>query len=381
MHRCMCFCLVFTLATAETAVSQPASGYAELVRQGKEAFKAKDFARAADLFQQAYAAENRGNLLYNIGLCYEKAGDIGSAIEAFERFVQAVPNSKRRPAVERKIARLKSRPSDDNIAVTVRTSPSGALIFVDDKSRGAMGAAPLRFTLPPGRYKLIVELSGHETVTRDLELVKGSPAEVDLELVSSQTVGQLKLLVSERDAVVLVDGKRIGRSPLKETLRLPAGAHEISVLKPGFATWKRSVNLPPGELVTHKVRLSGGEEDFGSPSEGYDGQLWSYVTMGVGAAVIAGGVATGMSARGLHDQLSDKQSNGEAIADSDIDRGNSLVMMTNLLLGVGSAAVIGGGVWWWLGRDATVETRGDIVTTHLGVTPTGEATFLLRGTF
>ena len=55
-----------------------------------------------------------------------------------------------------------------------------------------------------------------------------------------------------------------------------------------------------------------------------------------------------MMAKNLHDGLSEKRSNREPIATSDIDTGKTLVMTTNVLFGLGAAMAIGGVTWWAL---------------------------------
>ena len=86
------------------------------------------------------------------------------------------------------------------------------------------------------------------------------------------------------------------------------------------------------------------------------GSLWPWVTVGVGGAMIAGGIVTGVMANSLHGKLEDKQSNASPFT-NDISSGKSLVTTTNILTSVGGAFVVGGLVWWWLdGR--TVERKG-----------------------
>ena len=81
-------------------------------------------------------------------------------------------------------------------------------------------------------------------------------------------------------------------------------------------------------------------------------------------ATIGGGIATGMLADGLYEKLEQKRSRMEPIAPSDIDTGNGLVLMTNVLLGVGTAAVAGGVTWYFLQSDSD-EPEGDITTVFM----------------
>jgi hypothetical protein len=55
-------------------------------------------------------------------------------------------------------------------------------------------------------------------------------------------------------AEVTVDGRYMGSTP--STLKLPAGDHIISILKPGFETWQRTISVVPGGEVTIDATLN-----------------------------------------------------------------------------------------------------------------------------
>ena len=364
--------------------------YTRAKAEASRAFQAKDYAGAAQLFEQAFNAEPRGNLLYNIGLCWEKANDVGKAVVFYERFVSAMPNSPKRPAVQRKIAELQQQLVGSYVEVSVATNPPGAIIFVDDKAKGAMGAAPITFKLLPGRYTIIAELADHEPGRAEIQLAEGRRESVDLRLVGSGRVGEVTLLISERGAKVLVDGQAAGTSPLTEPLRLPAGARTIRVVKPGFAPFEQQVQVRAGGEERVQVSLSseGGELSTELPPAGGGGGggggsgpgIWPWVVVGVGAAALGGGVVTGLSAQSLHDQLSDKEANSELIAPSDIDTGKNLVLMTNVLYGVGTAAIAGGLAWWYLGAPQGPATSGDVLGS-VGLGPDGRPSVMVGGSF
>ncbi len=67
------------------------------------------------------------------------------------------------------------------------------------------------------------------------------------------------------------------------------------------------------------------------------------------------------------------------IATSDIDTGNNLVLMTNLLYGVGTAAIAGGVTWWLLTGDQKASATGEAL--GLGVGPRGEPMVQFGGGF
>ncbi|MEZ4467946.1 MAG: PEGA domain-containing protein [bacterium] len=367
------------------ALAQDESRYERARQQASEAFSAGQFEEAAGLFQQAFEASPKGNLLYNIGLCYEKAGNNAQAVAFYQRFVEAMPASPKRPAVQRRIVELRETLKGNMVTLDVSSDPPGAIVFVDDKAKGALGNTPVSVDLLPGEYAVIVELKGYEPTTQRVTLTEGRGERVNVSLVPQGQVGSVTLLVTERGANIMIDKKKVGTSPLTEPVRLRAGTHEIMVMKPGFAAWKKDVEVAAKSEQNVRVSLEpeggglvagGGGGDAGGSTRG--GNIWPWVVVGAGAAAIGGGVFTGLSAQSLYDQLDEKRKNEELVAASDIDAGNSLVLTTNVLLGVGSAAVIGG-VVWWLMDDSGVETEGSLSGTF-GVGPGGPSVGL-QGSF
>lgn len=386
LHRRFWLLVSFVLCAASPAAAQDNPAYQSAYERGDQAFKEGRFDVCAEEFRQAFNIEPRGNLLYNIGFCYEKANDLANAVTFYQRFVEAVPNSPKRPAIQRHIVELQEQIADLFQEVSVTSDPTGAMVYVDEKSKGAMGATPLTFKLLPGTYTIIGEFQGYEPARRKLELKKGGDASVDLTLVDSRQVGTVTVMITERDADVLVDNKKVGKSPLPEPLRLKRGPHEIQVTKNGFASFKQSVEVEAGKSVTVKAELSSGAEGAdsavsGGPTGGggplFTGpRLLPTITMGVGLLTIGGGVVTALSASKLHGQLEDKQKKGELIAPQDIDTGNSRVLMTNVLWGAGGALLAGGAVWWFLAGSGGNAASGEI---GFSVAPSGSA--LVWGSF
>ena len=95
LRQCVFVCAfsIFLLGIcghASNAYAQ-AKNYAEAKAKAKTAYRSGDYAGAAKLFKQAFDFSPRGNLLYNVGLCYEKAGAVTEAIKFYQRFIDAVP--------------------------------------------------------------------------------------------------------------------------------------------------------------------------------------------------------------------------------------------------------------------------------------------------
>jgi hypothetical protein len=78
-----------------TAPSSPPAASASqttaqaLAEEGAAFYRARDYRRANDKFQQAYAVDPDPNLLYNMAKCYEALGDKQTAIEKYEIFINS----------------------------------------------------------------------------------------------------------------------------------------------------------------------------------------------------------------------------------------------------------------------------------------------------
>lgn len=98
--------LAFAAPSVVLAQDGPAAeeeAYRDLTAQATAAYEAGDYAKAVDLFQQAYALRPVSNILYNIGRIYEDMGDIDNAIKYYDQFVVSpnVEQTSRRDALER----------------------------------------------------------------------------------------------------------------------------------------------------------------------------------------------------------------------------------------------------------------------------------------
>ncbi len=135
---------------------------------------------------------------------------------------------------------------------------------------GALGAKEVlsgSLGLVGGSYVLQVELvdTGHakvidresKTVTTQGELV---PAARDLawRLLTGQaldTSGKLKLVVSPMGAEVLVDGQKVGESPLADPIKLGEGKHKLLIQAGGYVSAETTVETVPGQTLFNEVNL------------------------------------------------------------------------------------------------------------------------------
>lgn len=69
------------------------------------------------------------------------------------------------------------------------------------------------------------------------------------------TTGVLHIDVEEDGAFVALDGREIGKSPVKSGQRVIQGPHRITVQKPGYVSWEGAVDVAAGANVPVAVKL------------------------------------------------------------------------------------------------------------------------------
>jgi hypothetical protein len=157
-----------------------------------------------------------------------------------------------------------------------------------------LGKTPLssELLLPPGRHALEFSRPGYIRESRAIQLSAGAHAVLDVALrvdgSASSSGATLALSVSERNAVVLVDGE----PHLDESggMRLPLGRHQVHVARAGFFDVTREVLLAPGRTVLDVTLIPTPTYLAEYTARAKRQRLLAYVTGGAGAAVTAGAV-------------------------------------------------------------------------------------------
>ncbi|MCC6214118.1 MAG: PEGA domain-containing protein [Polyangiaceae bacterium] len=174
----------------------------------------------------------------------------------------------------------------------VDTSLLDAEIWVDGQVVGhAPLAAPL--VLPPGERAVEVRRPGYRPARAKVTLGQGASGRVALEPEVDRSAlaregGRLRLVVSEPNAVVFVDGAPSG--PQGSTLMLPPGRHLVRVERAEFFPFEREVQVPRGGTATVAVELEPTPEHraayAGSASSR---RTWGWITAGAGGVALLGG--------------------------------------------------------------------------------------------
>lgn len=187
--------------------------------------------------------------------------------------------------------------------------------------------------------------------------------------------GRLVLQVSPFGAAVAIDGVDAGVAPIAPVDVTP-GRHIVAVRRPGFLALTREVDVRGGWTETVVVELAPAATQVAPSVEAPS--IWPWVSLGVGGAVAIGGAVSVWAGEQDHLEIVDAEGYAEGqLVGLSRDRavaletsGDDKKLMGWVLVGVGSAVMVGSVVWMIL--DAPSDGAGTVAPVVTGV-PGGAA--------
>ncbi len=283
------------VATSTPAVAQPA----EALTKAQTAFdKAQldylqgKYDEAAQGFQDAYAARQFPQFLYNVGAAFHMKGkrtsdvqSYGKAVEFYRKYLTADPQAGDKAKVEKAIGVLEAeikRVKDAGVAagsaagtaapgpakpsaevqqlgdvkvrglVVIESEPQNATIYLDDKKHGAFGQTPWSGSLD-GEHKVIIEKRGFMVAE---STVAGDPSKLFVlraVLGKEDFLGWIDITSNVPGADVYIDDKAVGavaKTPHSQNIK--PGKHTFWVTTEGYDEYQIEVEVVPGG--THEVK-------------------------------------------------------------------------------------------------------------------------------
>jgi len=216
--------------------------------------KNKDYQGALVEFQASVKLFATKAGLFNLGVCFRKLSRYGEALETFDRLEHEFGDElegEMRAAVAEELETIRRITAE--LVITV--DREGAAITVDGDE---VGQSPLEspLVLGPREYVVRVELDGFKPEKRKITLVSGQRREEKFELTAEHAwvlidTGKVK------GALVRIDRREVGATPLHAPLRLEPGEHVVDVVKEGYEeAAAQEIDLAPGEKVTLTFALT-----------------------------------------------------------------------------------------------------------------------------
>lgn len=259
-------CLFFTAPALAEAAMTARDHFAH----GVEFIDRGELEAAANEFEKAYALQPHFAVLYNLAQAYESTGRLPEAQEAFEAYLQQggskVPNSRRRE-VQGLISAVKARIGYVEFVV----HPLGSDVQIDGRPRGR---APLANPTPlaRGEHSIVVTHAGYEPVVRRIRVraQEASNEEVSLLPVSGSgaaQLGQLRISSPTPDALVFIDGERVGDAAPDPRL-VTLGSHRARCERAGYRPFEQDVDVRAAEVAEVSCLLAPLVESREAPMTG-----------------------------------------------------------------------------------------------------------------
>lgn len=120
--------------------------------------------------------------------------------------------------------------------VYVRSTPSGATIYVDDEQKGT---TPLLLqNVIIGQHKIVLSLPNHKSEQYDVAVKEGETSDVNAKL---SDVANMTIISKPDDAELVINGQNVGSTPY--TAEMNSGDYDIILKKSKYQTYKGTVHL------------------------------------------------------------------------------------------------------------------------------------------
>jgi tetratricopeptide (TPR) repeat protein len=281
--RCLRFVTWLSLAAALMIVALPRAASAQAPDDslaaarkafdtGQAAFDKGDFKAAAEAFLAAHGHKKFAAFLFNAAVCFEKLGELERAVQLFNQYLAEEPNAsdkdevqKRVKSLEEEITRRKANPPADPATqpaapalptlktkglVYVASEPSGATVYLDDKSHAALGVTPFAVHVE-GMHNLVFELQGYATAKKGISPDSGKILDVQVSLAREEKLGWLEITSNVPGASVYIDSKDVGSAGITPWRgNVQAGKRMIWVAKDGYTEAQEEVTIVAGQAHT-----------------------------------------------------------------------------------------------------------------------------------
>ncbi|MFO0647703.1 MAG: PEGA domain-containing protein [Polyangiales bacterium] len=233
--------LAFALVglTASRADAQPVSTRARAhfargvtaADEGRAEAAMVEFSRVWELTHDPF-------VLFNIAVTHEALGHDGDALDAMERYERESPPlpPARRAAVDAALRRLRARVATLALRLPVdsaRVHVGGAIVTAS--------AARAGVRLPSGVHRVEISAPGFRPYETTIELAGGDRVVLDARLEPVRA--PLAVECDVPGAEVLVDGERVGDTPMVSAALVPEGLHRVEVRRAGYATFTAAVEV------------------------------------------------------------------------------------------------------------------------------------------
>ena len=264
------FLALWLIAPALYAASSASSGLSEAQRRdAAERFdRAMAFLERGEMrsalaeLDHLYSRTRHPQVLYNLALLYARMKRPVEAVRAVDQLLaQPGQLSEQILAAARRIRQVQEK----RVAQLSIGSNVPALIEIEGLEAGRTPMAqPL--AVASGRWVVTISSPGYITVRKEVTIAGQQTLRLHVDLLpADRRMAQLKVHTPVPAASVIVDGQRVGKSPLPGMIAVQPGQRVIEVRRVGYQSMRRKVMLAGGATASLSFDL---EEDRDSDAVG-----------------------------------------------------------------------------------------------------------------
>ncbi len=227
---------------------------------------------------------------------------------------------------------ISSMAQEDYLAwVEVASNVPKSDLYIDDKTVGAVGQTPWSQQIKPGKHTFWISKEGYDEYTETLDIAPGETKAIK-GTIKGTPIGKLNVTgPGIEDSRISVDGKVLcERGPCLRSVA--QGDHTITVTRPDYKTYSRRITVEAKTETAIKVSLA--------PAPSRSDAVVAYVLAAVAAG---GGIALGLQANKLHDDLQKEIAAGmppPASDDPRFERGKIYAISADAAYGVAGLLAI-----------------------------------------
>ena len=174
---CVLFLCIPALSSAQEAVpalpplkdlpKETQQELLNLVELGEARYKAKDFAKSLEYFQDAYALYPHPRLLFRIASAHDGLDQKESAFEYYERFLHTQQDSADAPTARARAKALRAGFDASLGTLRILSQPRGAVVYIDSDRAKPKGTTPtVELPLAAGEHTVILKKDGYKPLTQ-----------------------------------------------------------------------------------------------------------------------------------------------------------------------------------------------------------------------
>ncbi len=277
---------------ASTPAAQRKADARRHFKAGAKAYAKGNYSEAIDQFLEANRLVPSPALSFNIARAYDKIGNTAQALSFYRDYLRRAPAASDKKTVQATIEALQKKLMQKGVQqVTVLSKPARATVVIDGQP---VGVTTWTGELYPGRHRLSLRLEGYQDTDKVFELPAHRAVDVQVALAPKQE-------------------KSAPAAPV-----------------PSAAPPARPVAPPPEEPARSHVGIA----------------PWTWAALGVGVASLGGSLGFELARASSERQSRDAPTQVEAADRYDTMKSRQTV--ARVLLGVGAAATVAGGVLLYL---------------------------------